>query len=170
MIRDTQAQVDKNSREYLTFQRNTGRLTMLAFAAFTVVNLVLLVTQTNYFFLFSAAVPYYLTMFGMAFDSGAVGNYTIAALGISAAILAVYLLCWVFSKKRNGWLVMALALAVMDLIALIGVSLTMGIFTIKVLDLAIHGIAVWEIVQALRAHNKLEKLTPDGRLRKRLDK
>ena len=84
--------VDKNSREYLTQKRNSGRSTLLTILIFTVINIVMLVVQADYYFLFSASVPYYLTLFGMIFDKFVVGTYTTSALVIAAVILGLFLL------------------------------------------------------------------------------
>lgn len=153
--------VDKNSREYLTQKRNTGRSTLLMILIFTVVNLIMLVTQTDYYFLFSASVPFYLTMFGMAFDEWVVGTFTSTALAISAVILALFLLCWLFSKKRRGWLMVALVLFVVDTLALAYFSVSMEMLSDNIVDFVFHGWAIWELIAAWKADKKLEEMPPE---------
>ena len=103
--------IDKNSREYLENKMKSARHSLLLVLIFTVVNLVLLLADGNTYFLFSASVPYYLTAFGMGMDAEmGISVFTTTALVISAVILAAYLLCWIFSKRRVGWYVVALVL------------------------------------------------------------
>lgn len=166
MAMNNQAAVDKNSREYLTQQKKGGRTTLLLILAFTVLNLVLLALDQGTQFLFCASVPYYLTMIGKGIDNGFAdgawpenGTYTVTALVISALILAVYLLCWILSKKRAGWLTAALVLFAVDTVALIAVSfLLLENPAANIMDLVIHVVAIWELWQALRANRKLAQL------------
>lgn len=153
--------VDKNSREYLTQKRNTGRSTLLLILIFTVINIVTLVTETDYYFLFSAAVPYYLTVFGMIFDEWVIGTFTTTALVVAAVILAVYLLCWLLSKKRRGWLIAALVLFIVDTVALLLFSLALEMLADNILDFLFHGWAIWELIAAWKADKKLQELPPE---------
>lgn len=103
--------VDKNSREYLLRQVANGRYSLLLIVILTVVNLIMTILDTNTYFLFSASVPYYLVFVGMGIENGFVdgawnvkGTLTYTGLVIALVIVAVYLLCWLLSKKRAGWL------------------------------------------------------------------
>lgn len=153
--------VDKNSREYLTQKRNSGRSTLLTILIFTVINIVMLVVQADYYFLFSASVPYYLTLFGMIFDKFVVGTYTTSALVIAAVILGLFLLCWIFSKKRRGWLIAGLVLFIVDTLALLGFSMALEMLTDNILDFVFHGWAMVELVAAWKADRKLAELPPE---------
>ena len=89
----------QTSRENLMRQAASGRSSLLLVLIFSVVNIVMVLLDTNTYFLFSASVHYYLTMLGKGMDNGFVnspwdvnGTYTITALVISAIILAVFLL------------------------------------------------------------------------------
>lgn len=106
--------VDKNSREYLLRQVANGRYSLLLIVILTVVNLIMTILDTNTYFLFSASVPYYLVFMGMGIENGFVdgawnvkGTLTYTGLVIALVIVAVYLLCWLLSKKRAGWLTAA---------------------------------------------------------------
>lgn len=162
--------VDKNSREYLTKQVAGGRYALLLILIFTVVNLAMVLLDTGRYFLFSASVPYYLTMLGMGMDNGFVDaawnridTYTITALAISAVILALYLVCWLLSKKRAGWLTAALVLFCLDTAALLVFAWLLydSMLTI-LLDLLLHVWAIWQIAYAVRCSGKLKKLPPEG--------
>lgn len=157
--------IDKNSPEYLQKQIAGARYSLLLILIFTVINLVMLLIGVDEYlygegvryFLFSASVPYNLTMFGISFDLG-IDTFTITALVISAVILGVYLLCWLLSKKKIGWLTVALVMFVLDTLALLGLSLWMETLTNDILDIVFHGWVIVELVQALAANKKLKAM------------
>lgn len=145
--------VDKNSREYLLRQVANGRYSLLLIVILTVVNLIMTILDTNTYFLFSASVPYYLVFVGMGIENGFVdgawnvkGTLTYTGLVIALVIVAVYLLCWLLSKKRAGWLTAALVLFIVDTVALV--------------DFLLHIWAIVELVLAVRGSRKLRALPP----------
>lgn len=158
MTNKNQAPVDKNSREYLLQQYSSGRVTLVAVLLLTVINVVLMITGSDRYFLFSASVPYYLTAFGMAFDGSGIGTFTLTALVISAVILAVYLVCWLLAKKRPGWLTAALVLFIVDTAALLALSVWMDMLWVNILDLVFHVLAAVSLWQAVRASQKLKTM------------
>lgn len=153
--------IDKNSREYLENKLRGARHSLLLVLVFTVVNLVLLLTDGNTYFLFSAAVPYYLTAFGMGmdFDTGS-SVFTTTALVISAVILLAYLLCWIFSKKKVGWYVVALVLFILDTVLLVLMAFALELLSDSIMDLVFHAWVVVELCQALVANKKLKAMPP----------
>lgn len=148
--------------EYLLKQVAGARSSLLLLLILTVVNLVMLLSDSGRYFLFSASVPYYLTAFGMGMDlelgAAGIGTFTMIALGISAVILVLYLLCWLLSKKRPGWFVVALVAFVLDTLALLGLCLALDVLTESVLDLVLHAWVIWELFQAVSANSKLKKM------------
>ena len=148
--------------EYLLKQIAGARSSLLMVIIFTVVNLVMLLLDSGTYFLFSASVPYYMTAIGMGIDLGAgeagIGTFTIVALVISAVVLAFYLLCWLLSKKRPGWFVVALIAFILDTLALVGLCLLMDMLTDSIMDLVFHGWVVLELIRAIAANKKLKKL------------
>ena len=163
MARNT---VDKNSAEYLYKQIENGRHSLLLILGFTVVNLLMVVLDSNTYFLFSASVPYYLTLYFKGIDNYFVdgpwtenGYYTIIALIVSAVILALFLVCWLLSKKRTGWLIPALVLFALDTLALAWCTVNIvndpaG----NIVDFVFHFWAIWELIQAIHCGRKLNKL------------
>ena len=160
--------VDKNSREYLLRQVANGRYSLLLIVILTVVNLIMTILDTNTYFLFSASVPYYLVFVGMGIENGFVdgawnvkGTLTYTGLVIALVIVAVYLLCWLLSKKRAGWLTAALVLFIIDTVALVVIAFAlydspMG----KLVDFLLHIWAIVELIQAVRGSKKLRALPP----------
>ena len=153
--------VDKNSPEYLLKQIAGGRYSLLLILIFTVVNLVLLLVDSDRYFLFSASVPYYFTAFGIGMDSalsGGIGTFTITALVISLLILAVYLLCWILSKKRTGWLTAALVLFCVDTVGLLFLSYIFE--TSNLLDFLLHAWAICSLANGVYCAGKLKRSAP----------
>ncbi len=152
--------IDKNSREYLQRRLSGARTNLLLVIAFTVINLVLLLTDSGRYFLFSASVPYELTFLGAVInyqETGAImGTYTYTALVISAVILAVYLLSWLFSKKRTGWYIVALVMFSLDTLVLI--LLNLDILSECILDIILHAYVIFDLVQAILAGKKLKTM------------
>ena len=158
--------VDKNSVEYLSGKIAGGRHSLLLIVVFTVVNVLMVVLDSSTYFLFSASVPYYLTLYCKGIDNGFVdgpwpenGTFTVAALIISAVILLLFLLCWLLSKKRPGWLIPAVVMFVLDTLALAWCT-----FTIvndpagNIVDFLFHIWAIVELIRAIVCHGKLKKL------------
>ncbi len=153
--------IDKNSREYLMKNIASSRINLLMVIVFTVVNIILLLTEADTYFLFSASVPYYLTLFGLIFDMGegfalVIGTYTITALVISAVILAMYLVCWLLSKKNKVWFIVATVLFAVDTLALVVLSLDE--LSASIIDLVFHGWVMVSLIQAVISSKKLAAL------------
>jgi len=157
------------SRVNLNRQVTGGRYSLLLIFLLTIVNLVLLLLNTDRYFLFSASVPYYLTLIGMGLDNNfsplswdEIGTYTLTALVISAVILLLYFLCLLLSTKRPGWLGAALVLFVLDTLALGGFSLALyDNPMVNLMDGFLHLWAIVELFQAVRANSILKKLPPE---------
>ena len=152
----------KNSPAYLQKQINGARQSLLMILIFTLINLVMLVLDSGRYFLFSASVPYYLTAFCMGMDYGMGGSYfgtfTVVALIVSAVVLAVYLVCWLLSKKKPGWLILALVLFVLDTLVLVLVSLGFDMLADNILDFIFHAWVIVEMIQAAVSNKKLKAL------------
>ena len=128
---------------------NTARMNLLGVVLFTVVNIILLATNGNTYFLFSASIPYYFADMGMV-------TQNVVLLAIAAGIILLYLLCWIFSKKNKvGWLVAALVLFILDTLDMITFG---GIASNSVIDIALHVYVIWSLISGIIAHNKLKKL------------
>ncbi len=145
---------NKNSPQELQRKVDSGRHNLLLVMIFTVINLVLLLTNANRYFLFSASVPYYLTVFGLVWDGvlegASMGTFTITALVISGVILSLYLLCWLLAKKQVGWYVVAAVLFAADTAFLLWVN--MDALMESLLDLVFHAWVLAGLVQSIVCH------------------
>lgn len=166
-MESTKKSVGKTSTNYMIARVHRGRSALAVLAAFTAVNLIMLVLQTGTYFLFSASVPYYLTLFAFYIDNLSIGSVTITALVISALILGVYLLCFLmFSRqigKGNGWLIAALVLFCLDSLGLLFAAFYLEETPArKLMDFIFHGWVIWQLAVAILYNNKLIALRQEA--------
>lgn len=146
---------------------------LLLVVTFTVINIVLLVTNSDTYFLFSAYIPYALVDLGMFLcgryaqeyyaDFGNVefldNTFFITMIVIAAVIVLVYLLSWIFSKKSKvGWLIVGLVFFAIDTAAML---LFLGFSTDIIIDIAFH---IWIIIMlsiGISNYFRLKKLPDD---------
>ena len=150
------------SRENLLRKIGSARISMLLIMVFTVINMVMVAMNADSYFLFSISVPYYLSALGMLMDAGTMGTYTVTGLIIGAVILAVYLLCWILSRKKAGWLTAALVLMLLDTAAL--VLFTFALYedpTANLMDFIFRAWILWKLFKGSSATRKLKKLPAD---------
>lgn len=164
--------VDFTQRQILESKYGKSRHNILLILVFTVINVVLLVTNSNSYFLFSAYIPYMLADLGMLFTGSYPKEYYMemeiygydfhgkgflwAMLAAGAVVLAVYLLCWIFSKKnRMGWMIAALVLFCFDTILFVHM---LGFSTDLILDYVFHGWVIVSLAMGISAGSKLKKL------------
>lgn len=142
---------------------------LLVIVLFSVVNIVLLVTNANSYFLFSAFIPYFLADYGMYYcgmypedyyyDVGEMEfldkSYFVYALVIAAVILFVYLLCWFMAKKKKiGWVIAALIFFALDTAAML---FFMGINMDMFMDILIHIWVFGYLINAIVVYRKMKK-------------
>ncbi|MBO5047255.1 MAG: hypothetical protein J6D19_02470 [Clostridia bacterium] len=104
-----QTLISQNDAKY-----KNARLSLLLIVLFSVVN-VFSMTFGDTYFLFSAFLPQILVMVGLELTYEAGDNlYMIVAMVIAVISIVPYLLCWIFSKKRVGWMIAALVFFILD--------------------------------------------------------
>lgn len=119
------AKVSKSQQLEARYKGARGNL--LAVVLFTLLNILLLISNSNTFFLFSAYIPYALIDLGMLFCglypveyygeyfpiSETFGPSVFAVVVIAAIPLIVYFLAWIFSKKNKvGWVIVSLSMGI----------------------------------------------------------
>ena len=131
-----------------------ARGNLLLMLVFTLLNIVLLFTGSEIMLLFSATIPYYAVIFGVVSENAVflTINVVIAAIGLLA-----YLLCWIFSKKRYGWMIAALVLFIMDTLAMVGLFLLAEEFS-GILDLVFHVWVLYYLFLVVMNGRKLKEL------------
>ena len=152
----------------------SARMNLLLVVVFTAVNLLLLVTNSDLYFLFSAFVPYFITTIGMVLcrrfpaelytggleDLPILDNsFFVILLVISIVFTLLYLAAWLFSNKnRIGWLIFALVFFGIDTFALLFIN---GIALDSIFDLLFHAWVIYYLVVGVTAHYQLKKLPPE---------
>ena len=150
----------------------TARTNLWLVVLFTAVNLLLLVTNANTYFLFSAYIPYFLVSAGMLmcglfpdeyyteefYGMQFLDRYVFIVLLVIAVILTLfYLLAWFMSKKnRVGWLIFALVFFGLDTLGMLFLG---GISLESVFDVIFHGWVIFSLSIGIHAHYKLKQLT-----------
>ncbi len=138
----------------------------------SLVNLVLLLTNSNSYFLFSASLPYIIADLGMFLCGKYPVEYyadvpdmvfadtslLVVLVAIAVIIIAVYLLCWIMSKKHGaGWLIAALVLFSIDTAAMF---LFLPIDLGSLLDILFHVWVIYYLISGIVVKGKLNAL-PD---------
>ena len=165
-----------SERELNEAKYRDARVNLLIGMIATVVNCVLAVVGADMYFLFSITFPYAMALDGAA-SCGLVYDletyrkmmedpiaeflpmpYLYIMLAVAVIPLIVYLLCWIFSKKRVGWLIAATALFVIDSLFLI---LYFGVDVSMLLDYIFHAWMLFILIRGILAHFKLKALPND---------
>lgn len=144
-------------RELLQQQYKMARSNLLLMLVFTVANIVLLVTESETMFLFSATVPYLAVTMGIVSE-----NMTFLGICIcvTVIILVLYALCWLLSKQHRGWMITALVLFVLDTLALGALYVAAGDFS-GILDAVIHVWVLYYLIIGVVSSKKLRDLPPE---------
>ena len=162
------AAIPTTPRQITEAKYKRSRANLLLVIVFTVVNL-FTVTFGNTYFLFSANLPMlfpavaaeiaadaeYLLSLGLMPEDGTA--VVIVGLILGLVLTVPYLLCWIFSKKRPGWMVAALVFFSIDCLVLLGLyNLTDVLF-----DLLIHGWVMFYLITGVTHGFKLKKMPED---------
>lgn len=160
----------QTKREVYERNYNNGITNLLLIIAFSVINIVLLVANSNTYFLFSAFIPYFLVdvgmfytgtypeeyYYGLGFTEFLDKSFLVVTVVIAAVVLVLYLLCWLFAKKKKiGWLIFAVVMACIDTVAMLVLG---GIAMESIIDIIFHAWIIFSLINAVVTYNKLKKL------------
>lgn len=156
-------------RQRLEGRYAASRNNILWVLLFTVINVILLVSNSNSYFLFSAYVPYSIVGWAMLYCGkfpaefyGDMSQYEfldsslfVVAIVVAVVICSLYFLCWLFSKKKRvAWMIIALVLFVLDTVLMfLG-----GVSTDSIIDVVFHGWVILSLSLGIAAHFKLKNL------------
>lgn len=156
---------------YYEQRYKTSRMNLLLVVILTVINLLLLVTNADSYFLFSAFIPYFIASIGMLVCGRFPEEYYtedlegmvfidnsvfVFLLIISLVLTFFYLLAWFMSRKqRVGWLIFALVFFSIDTLGMLIVN---GIYFESILDIIMHAWVIYYLIVGISAHSKLKKL------------
>lgn len=140
-------------------QAKTAQYMLLATVIATVVNIVMLFSRTDLYIPYCAALPYYLTLMGFAFDGLTPATYTATGMVMTFVLLAAWMLVWWMAKKRAAWLKAGMILSIVDtaILAIYVFLLTQAPIS-YLLELVLHVAVIYEIHVGVKAARHLEQL------------
>ena len=146
-------------REEVEMKYKRSRANLLLVTIVSVVNLFTMALNYSYF-LFSARMPaFILEVILSEVPEGETIPFTDLLIPIVIGIIMTvpYLLCWIFSKKRPGWMVAALVFFAIDCILL----LTMYYLSAVIVDLLFHAWVMFYLITGVINGFKLKKMPED---------
>lgn len=134
-----------------------ARYSLLIVTVLSIVNLFSLIFNGTYF-LFSSYITLMIGATGGFIYAEADGDIAILIATVIIGVISVvpYILCWIFSKKKVGWLICAMVLFAFDTLLLLVDTIT-ALDATYVIDLALHGYFVYEMVVAIKYGLKKKK-------------
>ena len=149
-----------SERDRMIQKHNVCRSNLLFLIIFTIINIVLIATKADLYFLFSAFVPFWIAYLGALFGGEAFLSAPVfyIMLAIAFLILVVYFLCWLFSKKHIAWLIVALALFIVDTVCLLALFLLSGDMMSGWMDIFFHAWVLYYLISGVVAYFKLKRI------------
>lgn len=135
-------------------QYKTARANLLLVAICTSLN-VLLSFFSDWYLLFSANIPYLVTVFGnLLATETAAPVFLYAAIALSACLVAPYFLGYFLSEKHCGWMLACLVYFVLDTVAMLLILVLFGDHGNALLDAVFHAWVLFELFLGLRCDKK----------------
>lgn len=169
-----QQQPVTSERQLLAGRYNSARVNLILVVALTAINIIMVAAGIDSYFVFSANVPYLLTLLGAfycgklpeEFYEGGMDAYEFldpavytVLLVISILIVAAYLAFFFLSAKgRVGWLIAAEVFFVIDTLAMFGYF---GFDVSILMDIILHIYVVVTFAMGISAAFKLRKMPPE---------
>ncbi len=142
-------------------QYRTARVNLLVMLICTAVNVVLFFLGSGTMMLFSATVPYIAVIYGSLFWwASEIEIYFILGIAVAVVLIVAYLICFIFSKKRVGFMVAALVLFAIDTVVMALTYIGSGSFADGIIDIIFHIWVLAYLVSGVYNGFKLKKL-PD---------
>lgn len=150
--------ITEQQRNQWKQQLSIAQYLLLGTVIATVVNVLLLLANVDFYIPYSASLPYYLTYFGYYFDGWQVSTYTVTGMVMTFVGLAVYLVLWWMGRQHIGWLWAGMILLIADTLALAAIVLLVMDNPISFLmEFILHIVVVGEIAVGLRAYHRLQQ-------------
>ena len=151
----------------------TARIVLMVMIVLSFINLILIIIGSGLQFTVSASFPYFAVMGGAILDANSYLNTQLGfILGCVASVIwiGLFVLCFVFSKKKLGFMIAAAALFAADCLFMIPnfvfyIWILDGEVTSSVIEVLFHIWILWSLIAGCLAGRKLKKkygtLTPD---------
>lgn len=136
-------------------QYKVARANLLLVAICTSLN-ILLYFFSDLYLLFSANIPYLVTVFGdLLATETAFPVFLYAAIALSACLVVPYFLGYFLSEKHLGWMIACLVYFVLDTVAMFSVLLLFGGIGSALLDAVFHAWVIYELFRGIRCGKTL---------------
>lgn len=161
-------------RQAMENQYKVSRMNLLVAIAFTLINIIMALTATDTYFLFSAMIPYHLVVTGMflcgklpaEYYEGSMSDYIfyensylVVCIVIAVLCIAALALCWFFSRKQKiGGLIAALVLFIIDTL---GMFYLYGFAPDMLINIFFHAWVIFYLISGIRACKKLKFFPED---------
>ena len=174
LFKRRQAPVEVSPHVLLENKYLSSRNNLLLVIIFSLINIVMAALGNDSYFLFSASIPYYIVLITALWcgklpehyyeESGLTeadflpNSVLVVGVIIAVIILALYLLFWLMSKKKVGWLIAALVFFALDSIFMLVIF---GFSADMIIDIVFHVWVVVSLAIGINAHSKLKNLSMD---------
>ena len=138
----------------MKYKRSRANLLLVIIAS--LVNLFTIALNRSYFY-FSAAMPSLLLDISVQENPEVVFADLLIPIVVGIILTVPYLLCWIFSKKRVGWMVAALVFFSLDCLLLV----TMYDLTSVIIDILFHAWVMFYLITGVIHGFKLKKMPED---------
>ena len=157
-FRTAQNQQPLSPRTLAQNRYTTARANLILLVVITVLNVILMAVQSSIYFLFSASIPYFVSLFGaVMYEEGMGITPLIVCMIIALALTLPYLLCWIFSKRNPAWMIGALVYFSLDCVAYVALVIWSGDFT-GIIDILFHAWVMYYLIIGVRAAHQLKTL------------
>lgn len=140
-------------REEVEMKYKRSRANLLLVIIASLVNLFTIALNRSYFY-FSAAMPSLLLDISVQENPEVVFADLLIPIVVGIILTVPYLLCWIFSKKRVGWMVAALVFFSLDCLLLV----TMYDLTSAIIDILFHAWVMFYLITGVINGFKLKKM------------
>ena len=148
-------QVFLSNRELAEKRYKESRSALLLIVITSVINLFMVAFAGSYF-LFAPSMPtmFIELMLMAAGEEGVEVSALLIPFILGLVLTLPYLLCWIFSKKRVGWMIAALVIFAVDCVYLVGMYELASI----VKDLIFHALILFYVIVGIVNGVKLKKM------------
>lgn len=139
----------------------TARYNLLAVIALTALNIIMFLTGSESYFLFSATMPYQLVVIGWVMaQEGAASAILVITIIAAALIIAAYLVCFFIGKKHVWGMVVALILFAIDTVWFLFLAIS-AFDTSLIINFLFQAWVLYYLIMAIVYHFKLKAMPCD---------
>ena len=133
----------------------TANANILIMVVLTLVNVIMLIANIQYNFLFSAMLPQVFIVYGKEIATATnISGFNIIGIVFAFLTLGIYLLFYFMTRKKYRWYIALLVVFILDSISIF--SLTYTSYFSYVILIAFHAYIIYYIIKGIQAGKALE--------------